>query len=165
MKVGGLLTSAGINIGLCVLFLSLYSILRKQPQNVKVYFGRRIAEEHNRLRDAFILERFVPSPSWIVKSLRCTEEEILATAGLDAVVFNRIIVFRYLHFYFNMFFFSFWLLLKVAANILCSSFVLLELEFISLYFGLQDLLCYFDNNDKPASFLPLIVNKRKIRNL
>ena len=119
MKVGGLLTSAGINIGLCVLFLSLYSILRKQPQNVKVYFGRRIAEEHNRLRDAFILERFVPSPSWIVKSLRCTEEEILATAGLDAVVFNRILVFRYLHFYFNMCFFSFWLLLKVAAVLLC----------------------------------------------
>jgi hypothetical protein len=119
MKVGGLLTSAGINIGLCVLFLSLYSILRKQPQNVKVYFGRRIAEEHNRLRDAFILERFVPSPSWIVKSLRCTEEEILATAGLDAVVFNRILVFRYLHFYFNMRFFSFWLPLKVAAVLLC----------------------------------------------
>ncbi|WVZ60085.1 hypothetical protein U9M48_010151 [Paspalum notatum var. saurae] len=93
MKVGGLLTSAGINIGLCVLFLSLYSILRKQPQNVKVYFGRRIAEENNRLRDAFILERFVPSPSWIVKSLRCTEDELLATAGLDAVVFNRILVF------------------------------------------------------------------------
>ena len=169
MKVGGLLTSAGINIGLCVLFLSLYSILRKQPQNVKVYFGRRIAEEHNRLRDAFILERFVPSPSWIVKSLRCTEEEILATAGLDAVVFNRILVFRYLHFYFNMCFFCFWLLLKVAANILSCSFVLLE--FISLYFGLQGLLCYFDN-DKPTSnvaiklhcFLLLIVNKRKIRN-
>ncbi|KAF8733919.1 hypothetical protein HU200_014776 [Digitaria exilis] len=93
MKVGGLLASAGINIGLCVLFLSLYSILRKQPQNVKVYFGRRIAEENNRLRDAFILERFVPSPSWIVKSLRCTEDELLATAGLDAVVFNRILVF------------------------------------------------------------------------
>ncbi|KAL5219695.1 hypothetical protein ABZP36_020379 [Zizania latifolia] len=93
MKVGGLLTSAGINIGLCVLFLSLYSILRKQPQNVKVYFGRRIAEEHSRLRDAFILERFVPSTGWIVRSLRCTEDEILATAGLDAVVFNRILVF------------------------------------------------------------------------
>lgn len=116
MKVGGLLASAGINIGLCVLFLSLYSILRKQPQNVKVYFGRRIAEENNRLRDAFILERFVPSPSWIVKSLRCTEDELLATAGLDAVVFNRILVFRYLHLYFNISqYFSFWLLLKFAA--------------------------------------------------
>ncbi|KAF0909979.1 hypothetical protein E2562_001229 [Oryza meyeriana var. granulata] len=93
MKFGALLTSAGINIGLCVLFLSLYSILRKQPQNVKVYFGRRIAEENSRLREAFILERFVPSTGWIVRSLRCTEDEILATAGLDAVVFNRILVF------------------------------------------------------------------------
>ncbi|KAL6637150.1 hypothetical protein ACP70R_024722 [Stipagrostis hirtigluma subsp. patula] len=93
MKVAGLLTSAGINIGFCVLFLSLYSILRKQPQNVKVYFGRRITEERNRLREAFVLERFVPSTSWIVKSLRCTEDEILAIAGLDAVVFNRILVF------------------------------------------------------------------------
>lgn len=61
MKIGALLTSAGINIGLCILFLSFYSILRKQPQNVKVYFGRRIAEQHKRLRGAFILEIFVSS--------------------------------------------------------------------------------------------------------
>lgn len=93
MKISALLTSAGINIGLCVLFLSLYSVLRKQPANVRVYFGRRIAEEHDRLRGAFILERFVPSTGWIVKALQCTEEEILAAAGLDAVVFNRILVF------------------------------------------------------------------------
>jgi len=145
MKVGGLLASAGINIGLCVLFLSLYSILRKQPQNVKVYFGRRIAEERNRLRDAFILERFVPSPSWIVKSLRCTEDEILDVAGLDAVVFNRIIVFRYLHLYFNMLrFFSFWLVLTVAAWDF-KLFVLLLLEAISLYFGLKGSRHYFEN--------------------
>lgn len=95
MKISALLTSAGINIGLCVLFLSLYSVLRKQPANIRVYFGRRIAEEHDRLRGAFILERFVPSTGWIVKALQCTEEEILAAAGLDAVVFNRILVFRY----------------------------------------------------------------------
>ncbi|CAD6269440.1 unnamed protein product [Miscanthus lutarioriparius] len=94
MKISALLTSAGINIGLCVLFLSLYSVLRKQPANVRVYFGRRIAEEHDRLRGAFILERFVPSTGWIVKALQCTEEEILAAAGLDAVAFNRILVFR-----------------------------------------------------------------------
>ncbi|OEL15615.1 CSC1-like protein RXW8 [Dichanthelium oligosanthes] len=93
MKISALLTSAGINIGLCVLFLSLYSVLRKQPANVRVYFGRRIAEENTRLRGAFILERFVPSTGWIVKALQCTEEEILAAAGLDAVVFNRILVF------------------------------------------------------------------------
>uniref|UniRef100_A0ACD6A3L6 Uncharacterized protein n=1 Tax=Avena sativa TaxID=4498 RepID=A0ACD6A3L6_AVESA len=89
MKVGALLTSAGINIGLCVLFLSLYSILRKQPQNVKVYFGRSISRTHRRP----LLERFVPSPSWIMRSLQYTEDEILNTAGLDAVVFNRVLVF------------------------------------------------------------------------
>ncbi|XP_047078405.1 CSC1-like protein RXW8 [Lolium rigidum] len=93
MKISALLTSAGINIGLCVLFLSLYSILRKQPANIRVYFGRRIAEEHSLLREAFILERFVPSAGWIVKALQCTEEELLAAAGLDAVVFNRMLVF------------------------------------------------------------------------
>ena len=98
MKVGGLLTSAGINIGLCVLFLSFYSILRKQPQNVKVYFGRTISKDRRRLQGAFILDRFVPSPSWIVRSLQCTEDEILTTAGLDAVVFNRVLVFRCIHF-------------------------------------------------------------------
>nr|CAB3466625.1 unnamed protein product [Digitaria exilis] len=97
MKISALLTSAGINIGLCVLFLSLYSVLRKQPANVRVYFGRRIAEENERLRGAFILERFVPSTGWIVKALQCPEEEILAAAGLDAVVFNRILVFSQLN--------------------------------------------------------------------
>ncbi|XP_020092492.1 CSC1-like protein RXW8 isoform X1 [Ananas comosus] len=93
MKISALLTSAGINIGLCVLLLSLYSILRKQPGNVNVYFGRRLAQEHSRLRESFILERLVPSPSWIVKALQYKEEEILAIAGLDAVVFLRILVF------------------------------------------------------------------------
>ncbi|KAM0927644.1 hypothetical protein ACQ4PT_002724 [Festuca glaucescens] len=93
MKISALLTSAGINIGLCVLFLSLYSILRKQPANIRVYFGRRIAEENSLLQEAFVLERFVPSAGWIVKALQCTEEELLAAAGLDAVVFNRMLVF------------------------------------------------------------------------
>jgi hypothetical protein len=77
-----------------VLFLSLYSVLRKQPANIRVYFGRRVAEDHNPLREGFILERFVPSAGWIVKALRCTEEDLLAAAGLDAVAFNRMLVFR-----------------------------------------------------------------------
>lgn len=121
MQISALLTSAGINIGLCVLFLSLYSVLRKQPTNLRVYFGRRIAE-HNRQREAFILERFVPSTGWIVKALECTEEEILAAAGLDAVVFNRILVFRCVHLYldFLCLFIScfFLLLLKVDVQII-----------------------------------------------
>ncbi|KAG0467832.1 hypothetical protein HPP92_017160 [Vanilla planifolia] len=93
MKFAALLTSAGINIGICVLLLSLYSILRKQPGNASVYFGRRLAEERSRRMGSFVLERFVPSPSWIVKAWSYSEEEILSIAGLDAVVFIRIIVF------------------------------------------------------------------------
>ncbi|XP_020087237.1 CSC1-like protein RXW8 [Ananas comosus] len=93
MEISALLTSAGINIGLCLLFLSLYSVLRKQPGNVNVYFGRRLAQEHSRLQDPFTLERLVPSPTWIVKAWQFTEDEILQAAGLDAVVFLRILVF------------------------------------------------------------------------
>ncbi|KAF8406168.1 hypothetical protein HHK36_008248 [Tetracentron sinense] len=93
MKISALLTSAGINTGLCVLLFSLYSILRKYPGNVNVYFGRRLAQEHIKHSDPFCFDRFVPSPSWIVKAWETSEEEILAIAGLDAVVFLRIIVF------------------------------------------------------------------------
>ncbi|KMZ75449.1 hypothetical protein ZOSMA_114G00460 [Zostera marina] len=94
MKVSALLTSVGINIALCVVLLSLYSILRKQPGNFSVYFGRKLARERKRQKEGhFSFERFVPSPSWIVKAWGYTEDEILAIAGLDAVVFLRILIF------------------------------------------------------------------------
>lgn len=96
MKVSALLTSVGINIALCVVLLSLYSILRKQPGNFSVYFGRKLARERKRQKEGhFSFERFVPSPSWIVKAWGYTEDEILAIAGLDAVVFLRILIFRW----------------------------------------------------------------------
>lgn len=94
MNISALLTSAGINIAVCVVLLSLYSILRKQPSNFSVYFGQRLAQV-NPKRDRHIsFQRFVPSPSWIVKAWETPEAEILATAGVDAVVFLRTIVFR-----------------------------------------------------------------------
>ncbi|XP_042490346.1 CSC1-like protein RXW8 isoform X2 [Macadamia integrifolia] len=93
MNISALLTSAGINIGVCVLLFSLYSVLRKQPGNVSLYFGRKLAQEKIKQRGSFHFERFVPSPSWIVKAWKTSEEEILASAGLDAVVFLRILVF------------------------------------------------------------------------
>ncbi|XP_072971847.1 CSC1-like protein RXW8 [Typha angustifolia] len=93
MEISALLTSAGINVGLCAVFLSLYSVLRKQPGNINVYFGRRLAEEHGRAHDSFTIERLVPSASWIVKACEHTEAEILQVAGLDAVVFLRIVIF------------------------------------------------------------------------
>ncbi|KAG6699110.1 hypothetical protein I3842_08G054000 [Carya illinoinensis] len=93
MDISALLTSAGINIGVCVVLLSLYSVLRKQPSNVGVYFGRRLVSVCSKRSDPFSFERFVPSPSWIVKAWETTEEEILAIGGMDAAVFLRIVVF------------------------------------------------------------------------
>lgn len=94
MNISALLTSAGINIAVCLILLSLYSILRKQPSNLSVYFGRRIASGRARRTDPYCFERFVPSPSWIVRAWVTTEQDILNIGGLDAVVFLRIVVFR-----------------------------------------------------------------------
>ncbi|KAJ0085615.1 hypothetical protein Patl1_08768 [Pistacia atlantica] len=93
MNISALLTSAGINIAISVSLLSLYSILRKQPSNVSVYFGKKLASMCDKLNDPFSLERFVPSPSWILKAWETTEAELLELGGLDAVVFIRIVVF------------------------------------------------------------------------
>lgn len=94
MNISALLTSAGINIGLCVVLLLLYSLLRKQPSNLTVYFGRRLAQERPKRFDSLCFDRFVPSPSWIVKAWETSEEELLSLGGLDAVVFIRTLVFR-----------------------------------------------------------------------
>ncbi|XP_019436995.1 PREDICTED: CSC1-like protein RXW8 isoform X3 [Lupinus angustifolius] len=92
MNIAAILTSAGINVAICVVLFSLYSVLRKQPGNVNVYFGRRLASQHSKHLD-LCLERFVPSPSWIWKAWETSEDEILASGGLDAAVFVRILVF------------------------------------------------------------------------
>lgn len=95
MNVTALLASAGINIGISAVLLCSYSILRKQPGNVAVYFGRRLAEMHRLPKNSCIsLERLVPSASWIVKAFETPESEILSIAGLDAVVFLRSLVLR-----------------------------------------------------------------------
>ncbi|CAM8876409.1 unnamed protein product [Rhodiola kirilowii] len=67
MNIAGLLTSAGINIGLCVVIFSLYSILRKQPGFVGVFFARWVGQ-HLRPSETRI-ERFVPSAGWIKKGM------------------------------------------------------------------------------------------------
>lgn len=94
MDINALLTSAGINIGLCVVLLLLYSMLRKQPSNLSVYFGRSLAQARSKRIASLCFNRFVPSPSWIVKAWETSEDEILSLGGLDAVVFMRILVFR-----------------------------------------------------------------------
>ncbi|KAJ0099545.1 hypothetical protein Patl1_21867 [Pistacia atlantica] len=67
MILSALLTSVGINLGLCFLFFTLYSILRNQPSNLAVYAPRLLA--------------------------RPPKDELLSTLGFDAVVFMRIFIF------------------------------------------------------------------------
>lgn len=93
MLVSALLTSVGINSGLCVLFFTLYSILRKQPNNYDVYIPRLLVEGTSKGRSGFNLERLIPSPGWVRAAWKLSEEELLSSSGLDAVVFMRIITF------------------------------------------------------------------------
>lgn len=94
MNIAALLTSAGINIVVCVVLFSLYSILRKQPSNVNVYFGRKLASRGGSKNLDLSFERFVPSPTWVMKACDTTQEELLNIGGLDAVVFSRMLVLR-----------------------------------------------------------------------
>lgn len=93
MNLSAFLASAGINIALCVVLLILYSILSKQPGNIRVYFGQKLAKLRSKQKDSFSFERLVPSASWIVKAWQASEEDICASGGLDAVVFLRAVVF------------------------------------------------------------------------
>ncbi|XP_065860502.1 CSC1-like protein At1g69450 [Euphorbia lathyris] len=93
MLVSALLTSLGINSGLCVLFFVLYSILKKQPSNYEVYIPRLLAEGSSKRRSRFNLERLIPSTGWVTRAWKLSEEELLSSSGLDAVVFMRIITF------------------------------------------------------------------------
>ncbi|KAK9067206.1 hypothetical protein SSX86_014532 [Deinandra increscens subsp. villosa] len=93
MILSALLTSVGINLGLCFLFFTLYSILRKQPVNADVYAPRLVAEGKLDLRNSFNLERLLPSTGWVTRAWHPSEEELLNRAGLDGVVFMRAIIF------------------------------------------------------------------------
>ncbi|KAL3346719.1 hypothetical protein AABB24_025259 [Solanum stoloniferum] len=93
MILSALLTSVGINLGLCFLFFTLYSILRKQPGNAEVYAPRLVAEGKSQQSSNFNLERLLPSAGWVTRAWRPSEAELLSTSGLDAVVFMRIFIF------------------------------------------------------------------------
>ncbi|URE12336.1 hypothetical protein MUK42_04539 [Musa troglodytarum] len=93
MIVSALLTSVGINLGLCVLFFALYSVLRKQPCNLKVYAPRLVAEGRAGQRSHFNIEALLPSAGWVRRAWQPSEDELLNSCGLDGVVFNRIFIF------------------------------------------------------------------------
>jgi hypothetical protein len=79
MIVSALLTAVGINLGLTVLLISAFSLLRRRPPYVSVYSPRH---------------PYAPLESWIAAAWRRTEDDIHAASGLDGVVFVRIFVFR-----------------------------------------------------------------------
>ncbi|KAF2313588.1 hypothetical protein GH714_012292 [Hevea brasiliensis] len=65
MILSALLTSVGINLGLCFLFFTLYSILRKQPGNVFVYVPRLVDKQKSEEQsDGLNLGRLLPSDGW-----------------------------------------------------------------------------------------------------
>jgi len=95
MILSALLTSVGINLGLCLLFFTLYSILRKQPGNITVYAPRLVAEGKVKEGGHFNLERLLPTAGWVKQAWEPSEEEFLSSSGLDAFVFMRIFIFRW----------------------------------------------------------------------
>ncbi|KAL3812305.1 hypothetical protein ACJIZ3_013573 [Penstemon smallii] len=93
MNVSALLTSAGVNTIICVGVFSLYSVFRKQPSLVSVYFGQKLAQVCAKRHGHFGIERLVPSAGWILKAWEASEEELFDIGGLDALVFLRAVVF------------------------------------------------------------------------
>ncbi|KAM3323587.1 CSC1-like protein isoform X1 [Capsicum chacoense] len=97
MNIESLVVSAGINIGLAVFILSLFSLLKKQPFYSPIYYARRLSLGHRDVPDphhrSFNLWRLVPEVDWIFRAVRVTEEEILHNSGLDVLVFVRIFKF------------------------------------------------------------------------
>ncbi|XP_059434060.1 CSC1-like protein At3g54510 isoform X2 [Corylus avellana] len=94
MNPHSLFASAAINIGLAFIVLSLFSILKKQPSTAPIYYARRLSQRHHiHFHRSLSLCRFLPSVSWIPRAFRVTEDEILETGGLDALVIIRLFKF------------------------------------------------------------------------
>ncbi|XVF82089.1 hypothetical protein PTKIN_Ptkin16aG0016000 [Pterospermum kingtungense] len=94
MDSQGLLASVAINIGLAMVILFLFSILKKQPSNAPIYYPRPLSKHQQVIfPPPFSLCRFFPSFSWIPRAFRLTEDQILETSGLDALVVIRLFKF------------------------------------------------------------------------
>ncbi|XP_016686669.1 CSC1-like protein At3g54510 isoform X2 [Gossypium hirsutum] len=102
MNSESLLASVGINIGLAMVILFLFSILKKQPSNAAIYYPRPLSKRHPITFPPFSLRRFIPSFSWIPRAFRVTEDEILQTNGLDALIVIRLFKFGSVDSYNNL---------------------------------------------------------------
>jgi calcium permeable stress-gated cation channel len=98
MNPGGLAASAAINLGLAVVVLSLFSVLKRLPGNAPVYLARCMAAGKSmpggwcRSSSARCA---VPSFAWIPAAFRLSEEEVIGLSGLDALIVLRLFKFGY----------------------------------------------------------------------
>ncbi|KAI3500731.1 hypothetical protein L1887_36556 [Cichorium endivia] len=90
MIVSALLTSVGINFGLCIIYIAAFSILRRLPVNADVYAPRIVAAAKN---DDTSDSNSGRSTSWLRMAWDPSEDELLMRAGLDGLVFMRIFIF------------------------------------------------------------------------
>ncbi|KAL4277521.1 hypothetical protein HN51_060631 [Arachis hypogaea] len=90
MNPHSLLASAGINIGLAIIIISVFSVLKKQPSNSSIYYARTLSRRQNLPLHS---RRFLPSVSWVSRAFRLTEDQILSDHGLDALVILRLFKF------------------------------------------------------------------------
>ncbi|KAK3002657.1 hypothetical protein RJ639_019961 [Escallonia herrerae] len=88
MNAESLFASVAINIGLALVTLSVFSIFKKQPSNAPIYFARRLSlgQAHDIILPRSTLHRLLPSIDWIHRALLVTEDEIIQTCGLDALI-------------------------------------------------------------------------------
>nr|POE64562.1 csc1-like protein [Quercus suber] len=95
MNPHSLFASAAINIGLALVTLTLFSIFKKQPSFAPIYYARRLSNgQQIHFHDqTFSFRRFLPSVSWIPRAFCVTEDEILDSSGLDALVIIRLFKF------------------------------------------------------------------------
>ncbi|KAK9912911.1 hypothetical protein M0R45_036744 [Rubus argutus] len=104
MNPESLIASAAINIGLAVVILALFSILKKQPSYAPIYYPLRLSQSQSQSQrhrhrhvpnsdQPLTLRRFLPSLSWIRRAYRISEDEILESSGLDALIIIRLFKF------------------------------------------------------------------------
>ncbi|KAL8268999.1 hypothetical protein R6Q59_002797 [Mikania micrantha] len=148
MIVSGLLTSVAINFALCVIFFSLYSILRKQPGNYKVFSPRMLAEGIARVRrpSHFHLDTLLPTVGWIKNAWHPSEEQLLSYSGLDAVVFMRIIIFS-----FKVFTIAGFIAIFILLPVNCSGNQLQNVDFINITNNTLDVFSISNVNNGSSS--------------
>uniref|UniRef100_A0A0D9VA93 CSC1/OSCA1-like 7TM region domain-containing protein n=1 Tax=Leersia perrieri TaxID=77586 RepID=A0A0D9VA93_9ORYZ len=97
MDAEGLLASAAINLGMALVALSLFSLLKKQPGNAPVYLARRMAAAAGDRGGCGILPlghgRLTPSFRWIRAASRLSDDDLLRRHGLDALAVVRLFKF------------------------------------------------------------------------